>query len=130
MQTFLVHPNYDISASYLDSKRLFSQIYESIHILASLTGACHVLVNPKRDVSNHPVAKLWKGHEASLYAYAATHYNIWLIRHPQTQTTINGTNLERLKPYIIGSYDCPILDRIPYYKLLLKAKDKDFYCGL
>ena len=131
MQTFLVHPNYRTSAQSLDNRRLFSQIYESIHILASLVDMNEALVNPKRNVANHPVARLWKGHEASLLAYAYTHYKVWAAKYKPTEETINAKNLEIIRnAAMIGSGECPILDRIPYYKLLLKTKDPEFYHAL
>lgn len=57
MQTFITDKNYSISASNLDNKRLGAQIYEGIHILASLLDVNDKLVTPKRSVKNHPVAK-------------------------------------------------------------------------
>jgi len=137
MQTFLVDPDYAVSASYLDNRRLFSQIYEAIHILASLTHCNQLLVNPKRDVSRHPVAVAWKGHEKALFTYILYHYAEWIKRYGDNFDTINWHNILILEPYVmglephIGGLDsCPILDRIPQYRTLLKAKDKEFYCGL
>lgn len=127
MQTFLVHPDYYQSALALDPRRLFSQIYEAIHILSSLTGTNQLLITPKRSVSQHPIALLWTGHEQSLCDYAFAHYIIWLRQHPQTHPTINGQNLELLSQVAGGSSKCPILDRIPYYRILLKTKDPEFY---
>lgn len=127
MQTFLTSPDYYQSARSLDPRRLFSQIYEAIHILSSLTGTNLLLVTPKRNVSTHPTSQLWVGHEQSLCDYAFAHYTVWLRQHPQTHPTINGRNLELLSQVATGSSRCPILDRIPYYRALLKTKDPEFY---
>jgi len=129
MQTFLVDADYKTSASLLDSKRLFSQIYEGIHILASLTLMNNRLVNPKRNISNHPIVEVWRGHEWSLFNYVSAHYSVWSALHPLTINTINQANIELLSFYKTGSVVCPILDRIPYYKKLLKEKDPVFYNG-
>jgi hypothetical protein len=53
MQTFIPDYNFYRSACNLDTKRLGSQIYEAIHILASLLYVNDKLVNPKRNVKNH-----------------------------------------------------------------------------
>jgi hypothetical protein len=130
MQTFLVHADYYQSAACLDPRRLFSQIYESVHILSSLLGVNDKLINPKRSVARHPTSLLWVGHEQSLCDYAFAHYIVWERRHPQDRPTINGLNLEMLSSLVEGTSKCPILHLIPYYRTLLKSKDPEYYCGL
>lgn len=69
MQTWITDTDIAVSAHNLDRQRLCAQLYEGIHILASLCGANDKLVNPKRDVSNHPAAKVWRGREEALCFY-------------------------------------------------------------
>ena len=80
MQTFLTDIEFKQSARNLDRARLGSQIYESIHILASLLKVNDKLVTPKRDVSNHPASQLWVGYERELGAYIYTHIEEWINR--------------------------------------------------
>jgi hypothetical protein len=77
MQTWITDYSFMQSAKNLDRQRLGAQIYEGIHILASLIGLNDKLVNPKRDVSNYPQAKLWKGWEGDLYLYILCHLIEW-----------------------------------------------------
>jgi len=77
MQTFITDYDFYKSASNLDTKRLGSQIYEAIHILASLLDVNDKLVNPKRNVKNHPAAQLWAGYEQWLLEYIMSHIDCW-----------------------------------------------------
>jgi hypothetical protein len=77
MQTWITDYDFYKSASNLDTKRLGSQIYEGIHILASLLDVNDKLVNPKRNVKNHPAAKLWIGYEKELLFYIHEHLWFW-----------------------------------------------------
>lgn len=131
MQTFLVHEDYTRSAEALDPKRRFSQIYEGIHILASLLDMNDQLVNPKRSVKNHPVAKLWAGHEAALWDYCITHFNVWSKNKKDVGNTINLQNLIKLEPRLKGSDITPkaIIQKIPEYRAILSSKDPSYYKG-
>lgn len=129
MQTFLVDEDPELSARLLDPKRRFSQIYEGIQILASLVGRSSHLVNPKRDVPNHPVSLMWRGHELALYRYVCAHYAVWFQTYG-TSPTINSRNLNALAPYVQDSEQRlpqKIIHLIPYYKALLLSKDISFY---
>jgi hypothetical protein len=66
MQTWLTDSDFSLSASNLDTKRLNAQIYEGIHILSSLLDVNDKLINPKRNVKNHPASKLWVGYQKQL----------------------------------------------------------------
>lgn len=92
MQTWITDYNFLDSAENLDFKRLHSQIYEGIHVLASLLGISDKLVNPKRSVKNHPVAKLWAGFEIDLWKYIMWHKTVWIKRNYKYENTINQKN--------------------------------------
>lgn len=64
MQTFLPYKSFIQSAQVLDSKRLNKQILEGYQILKVLNNP-----DPRAAWRNHPAAKMWQGHEASLYEY-------------------------------------------------------------
>jgi len=85
--------NFNTSASLLDSKRLGSTIYESIHILASILHKNMDLVNPKRDVSNHPASKLWIGYERELGAYIYAHIEEWCNRGYKTDVNLKNYHI-------------------------------------
>ena len=130
MQTFIVYEDPIKSAAALDPKRRFSQIYEGIHILASNLGLSDKLMNPKRSVINHPIAKLWYGHDGALYAYIVVHYAVWSIHDRRsTDPTINEINLRFLSTYCKGSTDIPIRvkELILEHRQQLLAKYPAFY---
>jgi len=79
MQSWIVDKDFYKSASMLDTKRLQANIYENIHILASLLYVNDKLITPKRSVINHPNAKLWVGYERELLCYIAIHLDEWMI---------------------------------------------------
>lgn len=74
MQTFLPMPSLEESARCLDSKRLNKQLVECQQILKALT-------DPQaKGWVNHPVTRMWKGHEAALVAYAKACAEEWKRR--------------------------------------------------
>ena len=77
MQSWILDKDFYKSASYLDRNRLQANIYENIHILASLLDVNDKLVNPKRNVKNHPASKLWIGYEGILLDYIYCHLQKW-----------------------------------------------------
>ena len=77
MQTWITDKDFSKSAKNLDRQRLCANMYESIHILASLLDLNDQLVTPKRNVSNHPASKIWNGNEECLYVYIACHIEEW-----------------------------------------------------
>lgn len=106
MQTWITDYDFYKSASNLDSKSLHINICESIHILASLLNCNDKLVNPKKNVKNHPAAKLWKEYEKSLLVYILQHIQEW--------------KFERKKK-------CPINEK-NYYMLNKEIFNKAFFC--
>jgi len=128
MQTFITDYDFSKSAKNLDRKRLGSQIYEGIHILASLLDKNEDLINPKRDVSNHPAAKLWIGYERELMNYIKVHMVEWADRGYSSD--INIGNYLMLAAYILP------FDNVPYWvtdeliethRSVLVKKDKLYY---
>ena len=97
MQSWVLDFDFIRSASFLDRNRLHANIYENIHGLASLWNINDKLVNPKRNITNHPNVKRWKGLEASYCDYIACHLNGWKERGYNSE--INKENY-----YIILSY--------------------------
>jgi hypothetical protein len=95
MQTWITDYDFYKSANNLDNKRLFANIYEAIHILSSLLNVNNKLVNPKRNVSNHPVSKLWVGYEKSLLNYIMFHLKTWCIDR-KYKSNINKKNYDML----------------------------------
>lgn len=91
MQTWITDKDFSKSASNLNRHHLHANIYESIHILASLLDCTDKLVNPKRNVKNHPAAKLWKGYEGYLYFYIEFHLSAW--HENGYESHINSKNL-------------------------------------
>jgi hypothetical protein len=96
MQTWFLFYDVKKSAAALDRNRLGAQIYEGVHILASLLGVNEKLVNPKRSVAKHPIAKLWNGYECHLFNYIVVHLREWQNRGYQC-----GINLKNM--YMIMS---------------------------
>jgi len=127
VQTFLVTRDFHQSARCLDPKRLFSQIYEGIHILASLRDMESQLVNPKRNVAGHPIARMWEGHEPGLYSYCLAHYDVWSETHGHQPDSINYQNLLLLSTPKRGGAPIAVVDRIGAYRALLMSKDPVFY---
>lgn len=72
MQTFLPYPDFEQSAKVLDYRRLGKQRVETLQLLKALTtgGAW----------SNHPAAKMWRGHTDGLVAYGFAICNEWTAR--------------------------------------------------
>lgn len=62
MQTFLPYEDFARSAKVLDRQRLGKQRLECRQLLA----AC---LAPSSPWSNHPAARMWRGHEGALLAY-------------------------------------------------------------
>lgn len=72
MQTFLPYPDFDLTATTLDDKRLFKQVVETRQILACL--GCDVFRNDGEPFStkgfvNHPAKKMWEGYSNALKLY-------------------------------------------------------------
>jgi hypothetical protein len=78
MQTFLPYPDFDASARSLDSRRLGKQRVEVLQILNALT------IDGK-GWANHPVTKMWRGHEYQLCLYGIAICRAWRQRGIETR---------------------------------------------
>jgi hypothetical protein len=129
MQTWITDKDFSKSAANLDRRRLGAQLYEGVHVLASLLEVNDKLVNPKRSVANHPVAKFWKGCEASLLKYIAIHLLEWSKRG--YKHGINFENFTILWKTTIGRdiFNSPAItdDLIKLHRHILLKKDFEFY---
>lgn len=72
MQTFMPTPNFDTNAKILDYKRLGKQRVEAKQILKALEHG--------GGWSNHPITKMWQGHEECLKAYHNAMIKEWIRR--------------------------------------------------
>ncbi len=73
MQTFLAYPDFGASARVLDSARLGKQRLEALQALRAL-------VLPVYGWSNHPAARMWRGHVPALTRYTLTMIEEWTAR--------------------------------------------------
>ena len=133
MQIWITDRDFTKSARNLDHKRLFSNIYESIHILASIYGLHDQLVTPKRDVSNTPQAKLWRGYESMLLAYIYIHINEWRKRGYRTTTNIDNVAMLEAKTKLLLNPTIPRWatdELIETHRSVLIEKKPDYYKSL
>jgi hypothetical protein len=73
MNTFLPFANFDRSAECLDRARLGKQRVEVLQLLRALSGET-------QGWRNHPAAKMWRGHEATLAYYGVVCCQEWIRR--------------------------------------------------
>ena len=73
MQTFLPYPDFALCAAVLDPRRLGKQRVEALQILRAVTV-------PGYGWRHHPAAKMWKGYEEALGAYAVAICREWCRR--------------------------------------------------
>ena len=73
MQTFLPYPDYKLSASVMDMRRLGKQRVETWQIIKALT-------EPEYGWKNHPAVKMWRGHVPSLVEYGIAMIEEWRSR--------------------------------------------------
>lgn len=116
VNTFLVSPDFSISASYLDNKRLWKQILEANQILEAL-------VDPNKGWQRHPATVMWQGHTIALKSYINAHIDEWTAR---------GKNNNSKSKYIIDSpiiYPWWMYSDIIYYshRANLLRKDPSYY---
>lgn len=86
MQTKILDFDFYKSASYLRDVELNAQIYEAIHLLASLLNCVDDLILSDKckakikNYKNYPQGKLWIGYEFDLLNYIAWHITVWYGR--------------------------------------------------
>lgn len=73
MQTFLPYAGFAAAAATLDRLRLGKQRVECMQLL-------NAIVVPGAGWSNHPAARMWRGHERSLLEYAYAVCDEWTSR--------------------------------------------------
>lgn len=79
MQTFLPDPSFEASARCLDYRRLGKQRVEAKQLLLAL--GVHIGEHsPKGGWSNHPAARMWRGHEPALVRYGIAICEEWRRR--------------------------------------------------
>jgi hypothetical protein len=107
MQSFLTDPNsFELTAAHLDNKRLHKQTLEAWQCLLTM---CEL--DPEgndrkpKGWSNHPVVKMWKGHETLLVSYISATYFEWKSRGYKStllektyRTYDKGVELGRISP--------------------------------
>lgn len=100
MQTFLPYPDFKKSVAVLDNRRIMSQINEATQIFKAAVGMSEAW-------KNHPIVKMWKGHEGALLDYAQAVVDEALSRgFKLSKNTIDKVqNLRKDMP--VTSYDLP-----------------------
>ena len=73
MQTFLPFTDFAASARVLDTRRLGKQRVEALQVLRAIT-------RPNYGWRHHPAAKMWRGFEEGLGAYAVAICQEWCAR--------------------------------------------------
>src|ERR1700712_2465009 len=73
MQTFLPDPDFAISASQLDNRRLGKQRVETLQVMRALT-------IPGYGWQHHPVVAMWRGFRPALMAYQVAVCTEWIKR--------------------------------------------------
>jgi len=87
MQTFLPYPSFAASAKVLDYRRLGKQRVEAFQLLVAIHDewaldirAQKGLTSPAKGWTNHPAARMWRGHSESLGIYMNEMIVEWVNR--------------------------------------------------
>jgi len=103
------------TASILDSKRLGAQIFEGIHILASLLRFEDYLVNPKKSTRQYETTRIWKSYEKDLlYWYLKPMILEWQRRGFNWKGTVNERNINRISKFMKKNHYRPITGSPPW----------------
>lgn len=116
VNTFLVHPDFRVSAQCLDKKRLFKQCVEVIQII-------NVLEGKRQGFKNHPAVLQWSGYIPCLMSYFNAHLEEVFRR---------GEHKTDMKYFVINdTVKRPwFVDNIHFmysHRAALKRKDPEFY---
>lgn len=121
MQTFITNTqSFTTIAKQLDNKRLHKQTLEGWQCLLAMTGlAPDNSDRAARGWINHPVVRMWRGHETVLVAYLAATYFEWRSRGYKSS----------MLPKILSTYDHAVeLGRISAdYILPNWMLDRDYF---
>lgn len=140
MNTFITDNDMAISADNLDRKRIFSNIYENIHGLASLLSINDQLVNPVKDISKKVQCKMWIGCEKQLFLYIYVCYRTWYNKFANKiitkyHDTVNYKNIKKISDVLNiwpndEDYKFPewvTTEMINNHRAILISKDRDYY---
>ena len=129
MQTFLPYSDFHKCAKSLDMKRLGKQRVEGIQIYRSLTIESY-------GWKQHPVVKMWRGHENALLYYVNNIIIEWVSRGYKNNIPLNDitwpisypdwlgnsklhlshqSNLLRKEPDFYNKYNWKVPSDLPYY---------------
>ena len=129
MQTFLPYSDFYKCAKSLDMKRLGKQRVEGIQIYRSLTIESY-------GWKQHPVVKMWRGHENALLSYVNNIIIEWISRGYKNNIPLNDiaypinypdwlgnsklhlshqSNLLRKEPNFYNKYNWKVSSDLPYY---------------
>jgi len=119
MQTFLPYKGFELSAQTLDYKRLGKQRVEAFQVLNVLLGRTETKA---KGWLNHPITKMWRGHENALKLYTNIMIDEWIFR---------GYNNTMVKEDIVGRIEYPqwIGNDLFHssHRANLLRKDREFY---
>lgn len=93
MQTFVPYANFQKSVSVLDYRRLGKQRVETFQVLNILLDR-----TSSRGWRNHPVVKMWKGHEAALQQYQNATIAEWVRRGYKNNIKFEEINENAVMP--------------------------------
>lgn len=120
MNTFLPAASFDLSAEYLDRRRLGKQRVEVVQMLDALTGV-------KAGWRNHPATRAWAGHEHALARYGLACVGAWVARgYRDTRRPLLLAVLEQQPDTGLPSWVGDASVHAQYRRLLLR-KDHDHY---
>lgn len=128
MQTFLPFQDFDECAKALDNKRLNKQILEGYQILKVLNNP-----DPRAAWRNHPAAKMWEGHEQTLFLYILSMIKQADLRGIKTDK--NKENIMQLRLQTLSNWGSGYprwynrdIDRVTAsHRANLYRKDPEFY---
>src|SRR5579871_2040016 len=119
VNTFLIHPDFKVSARCLDKKRLFKQCVEVIQIL-------NVLEGKTQGFKNHPAVLQWKDYIPCLKLYFNAHLEE-VYRRAEHRTDMNYFVITDIiiRPWFVDN-----IHFMNSHRAALKRKDPDYYKGI
>lgn len=97
MNTFLPHPDFNVSARCLDRARLGKQRVEALQILNVLTGQ-------SRGWRHHPAVLMWQGYTDALMEYHNACLLEWIRRgYRNTMPFLHGDSVVSMHPPWLGN---------------------------
>ncbi len=74
MNTFIISNNFEDTAKILDNKRLNKQITEGMQLILVFFRKLNIINDNKKGWLNHPVQKIWKDQNQTIYIYQLINY--------------------------------------------------------